>query len=68
LKGTFFSVVLKTVDLRTKYSQEEIERQSVEQRLRERSSRDGTTQDPSHIQSPNPDNIVGAKKCMLTGA
>jgi hypothetical protein len=24
--------------------------------------------DPSHIQSPNPDTIVDAKKCMLTGA
>jgi hypothetical protein len=24
--------------------------------------------DPSHIHSPNPDNIVDAKKCLLTGA
>jgi hypothetical protein len=24
--------------------------------------------DPSHIPSPNPDTIVDAKKCMLTGA
>jgi hypothetical protein len=24
--------------------------------------------DPSHIQSPNPDTIVDAKKCLLTGA
>jgi hypothetical protein len=24
--------------------------------------------DPSHIQSPNPDSIVDAKKCLLTGA
>ena len=24
--------------------------------------------DPSHIQSPNPDTIIDAKKCMLTGA
>jgi hypothetical protein len=24
--------------------------------------------DPSHIQSPNTDTIVDAKKCMLTGA
>jgi hypothetical protein len=24
--------------------------------------------DPSYIQSPNPDTIVVAKKCMLTGA
>ena len=24
--------------------------------------------DPSHIQSPNPDAIVHAQKCMLTGA
>jgi hypothetical protein len=24
--------------------------------------------DPSHIQTPNPDTIVDAKKCLLTGA
>ena len=24
--------------------------------------------DPPHIQSPNPDTVVNAKKCMLTGA
>jgi hypothetical protein len=24
--------------------------------------------DPSHIQSPNPDTIADAKKCLLTGA
>ena len=24
--------------------------------------------DPSHIQSPNPDTVVDAEKCMLTGA
>ena len=26
------------------------------------------TGDPSHIQTPNPDTIVDAKKCLLTGA
>jgi hypothetical protein len=26
------------------------------------------TVDPSHIQSPNPDTTVDAKKCLLTGA
>ena len=24
--------------------------------------------DPSHIQTPNPDSIADAKKCLLTGA
>jgi hypothetical protein len=24
--------------------------------------------DPSHIQTPNPDTIADAKKCLLTGA
>ena len=51
----------------TKYLQE-TQRQSVEQRLKERSPRDCPTWDPSHLQSPNPDTIVDAKKCLLTGA
>jgi hypothetical protein len=25
-------------------------------------------EDPSHIQTPNPDTIVDANKCLLTGA
>jgi hypothetical protein len=40
----------------TKYSEEE------------RLSRDATPRDSSHIQSPNPDTIVDARKCLLTGA
>jgi hypothetical protein len=50
----------------TKYSWEEIQRQSVKQRLKERPSRDcpiwGT-----YMQSSNPDTMADAKKCMLTG-
>ena len=40
----------------TKYSQEEIRRQSVEQRH------------SSHIQTPNPDTIVDVGKCLLMEA
>jgi hypothetical protein len=52
---------------RTKYSQEKIWRQSVEKRLKERTSRDFPG-DPSHTQSPNLDTIVDANKYLLTGA
>jgi hypothetical protein len=52
----------------TKYPWEEVQRQSVEQRLKERPSRDCPTWDASHVQSPNPDTIVDANKCLLTGA
>jgi hypothetical protein len=41
---------------------------SLEQKLKERSSNDCPTWDPSHIQLPNPDTIVDANKCLLTGA
>jgi hypothetical protein len=43
---------------------------NVEQRLKERPSRDCPTHinDSSHIQSPNTDTIVNANKCLLTGA
>jgi len=51
-----------------KYSQEEIRRQSVEQKLRESYPETAPPGDPSHIQLPNPDNIADDKKCMLTGA
>jgi hypothetical protein len=51
----------------TKYSQEEIQRLSVEQRLKERPSRDCPTWVSIPYKSPNPDTIVDAKKCMLTG-
>jgi hypothetical protein len=51
----------------TKYSWEEIWRQSVEQRLKERPSEIAPPVHPSHVQSPNPDSIVDVKKCLLTG-
>jgi hypothetical protein len=49
-----------------KYSREEIQRQSVEQRLKERPNRDYTTWGSICIQTPNPDIIADAKKCLLT--
>jgi hypothetical protein len=52
----------------TKYPWEKIQRQSVEQRLKERPSRDCPTWGPSHIQSPNTDTVVDANKSFLTGA
>ena len=52
----------------TKYSREQIQRQSVEQRLKERPSRDCPMWDPSHIQLPRADTIVDAKNWWLTGA
>jgi hypothetical protein len=52
----------------TKFSREEIQRQSVEQRLKEKPSETVPPGDPSHTQSPITDSIVDAKKCLLTGA
>ena len=52
----------------TKYSQEEIWRQSVEQRLKGRHQETAQPGDPSHIQLQNADTIVDAKKGLLTGA
>jgi hypothetical protein len=43
-------------------------RESVQQRLKARPSRDRLSWNSSHIQSPNPDTIVDAKKCLLTEA
>jgi hypothetical protein len=40
----------------------------MEQRLKGRPSRDCPTWGSSHIQSPNLDPIMDAKKCLLTGA
>jgi hypothetical protein len=51
-----------------KYSQEEIWRQSVEQRLKKRLSRDCLPGDPFHKQPPNPEVIVDARRFLLTGA
>lgn len=52
----------------TKYSWEEIWKESVEQRLKESPSRDFPSWDLSYIQTPNLDTIVETKKCLLTGA
>jgi hypothetical protein len=50
----------------TKYSREEIWRLNVEQRLKEKGHLETTPPgDPSHIQTPNPDTIVDAKKYLL---
>ena len=51
--------ILRFLEGVTKYSWEKIERQSVEQRLNEKPSIDGLPGDPSHIQLPNTDTIVG---------
>jgi hypothetical protein len=52
----------------TKYSQEEIQRQSMEQRLKERSFRDCSTWRSIPYTDTKPDTIANAKKCFLTGA
>ena len=48
----------------TKYSWEQIWRQSVEQRLKERPSRDCPTWGFIPYNLPNPDTFVDAKKCI----
>ena len=66
-KKRYHEWMLLSLEGRTKYSQKYIQGQSVEQRLKERPS--GLPHLGIYpIQSPNPDNIVDAKKCMLTGA
>jgi hypothetical protein len=50
----------------TEYPWEEIQRQSVEQRLKERPSRDCPTWGSIH--SLNPDSTVYTNKCLLTVA
>jgi hypothetical protein len=52
---------------RTKYSQEQIWRLSVKQRLKKGHPETVPPEDSSHIQLPNPDTIVDAKKHMLKG-
>jgi hypothetical protein len=47
--------------------QNEIQGQRLEQRLKERHSETVIPRDTSHLQTPNPDTIVYAKKCLLTG-
>jgi len=49
-----------------KYLREEIQRQSVEQKLRESHPETVPPGDPSHTQTPNPDTIADAKKSLLT--
>jgi hypothetical protein len=48
----------------SKYPWEEIQTQSVEQKLKERQFSDFPTWGSSHIQLPNPDTIVDAKKVL----
>jgi hypothetical protein len=50
----------------TKYPWEEIQRQSVEQRLKKCHPETAPPGDPSHIQLPNSNTIVDAKKCLIT--
>ena len=52
----------------TKYSWEEIQRQSVEQKLKKGHPETAPPGDPSHKQLPKADTSVNAKKSMLTGA
>jgi hypothetical protein len=52
----------------TKYPEEDIQRQNVEQRQRKGHPETALPGDPYHIQSPIPDTIVDANKCLLTGA
>jgi hypothetical protein len=56
------------LEVGTKYSQEKIRRQIVEQILKERHPETAPPGDPSHMQLPKADTIVDAKKCLLTGA
>ena len=48
----------------TKYSQEEIQTQSVEQRLRKGHPETAPPTDPSHLQLQNPDTIVDANQVL----
>jgi hypothetical protein len=52
----------------TKYSGEKIQCQILEHRLKESYPETAPPEDPSHIQTPNPDIISDAKKCLLTRA
>ena len=40
----------------------------TETKFRAETEENAPPRDPSHIQSPNPDTIVDANKCLLTGA
>jgi hypothetical protein len=51
----------------TKYPWKELQRQILELRWKEGSSRDYPTRDPSHKLPPNPDTIAYASKILLTG-
>jgi hypothetical protein len=51
----------------SKYPWGQIQKESVEKKLKERPSSDVTPGDPSHIYSPNPDTIVDDNKSLLTG-
>ena len=51
-----------------KYPWEKLQIKCMEQKLKERPSRDCPTGDPSHIHSPNSDTLVDANKFLLTEA
>jgi hypothetical protein len=53
--------------IRNKIPMEELQRQSLKLTWKERPTRDCPTEDPSHIQPPNPDTIEYARKFLLTG-
>ena len=50
-----------------KYPWKELQRQSLELRLKEGPSRDCPTGNPFHKQPPNPDTIAYASKILVTG-
>ena len=68
LKKTKVWIIWSFLEGGTKYPWEELQRQSVEQKLKERPSSAVPPGDPSHIQLPNPDTIVDANKRLLTRA
>ena len=60
------SVLRSFLERGTKYSQEQISKQSVEQRLKKGHPKTAPPGDSSYIQPPNPDTIVDSKMCRLT--
>ena len=62
------SILQSFLDGGTKYPWKELQRQSLEQKLKVWPSRDCPTWDPSYKQPPNPDTIADTNKSLLTGA
>jgi len=61
-------ILLSFLEGGTKYPWKELQRQSLEHRLKEWPSKDCPTWDPSHKQPPNPHTIADANKILLTEA